>query len=236
VKEVLPQLKTIKRAALDFLFPQRCLGCGNEGELICQQCRNGLSRIFPPLCPRCGKPQASGILCPACINWQGSIDAIRSPFKFEGVIREAIHQFKYQNLRSLTGLFGLLLKDFWMPDPLPVDLVVPVPLHSRRLKERGYNQSALLASEFGKIFHLPVFPSGLTRTRYIIPQAQTRSVAERRSNMKQAFVCRDSTLAAKQVLLIDDVSTSGATLDACAEALKTAGAKSVWGLVLAREL
>ena len=123
-----------------------------------------------------------------------------------------------------------------MKDPFPVDMVIPVPLHPRRLKERGYNQSALLAFEFGKIFHFPVLPSGLTRIKYLMPQTQTRTVDERRANLKQAFICRDRSIAGKQVLLIDDVSTSGSTLDACAEALKKAGAKSVWGLVLAREL
>jgi ComF family protein len=236
VARVLPQLTTIKRAALDFLFPQKCLGCGNEGELICRPCRDIMPRIHPPICPRCGKPQASGILCPNCINWKYNIDAIRSPFKFEGIIREAIHQYKYKNLRSLTGLFGLLLKDFWLKEPFPVELVIPVPLHPRRLKERGYNQSALLASEFGKIFHLPVLPTGLTRVKYILPQTQTKSVEERMENLKNAFLCRDNIIKTKQILLIDDVSTSGATLDSCAEALKTAGAKSVCGIALAREL
>lgn len=233
---MLPQLTNIKKAALDFFFPQRCLGCGSEGELICHPCRNKLPRIHPPICPRCGKPQSSGILCPACINLSSSLDGIRSPFKFESVIREAIHQYKYQNLRGLTYLFGLLIKDYWMKDPLPVELIIPVPLHPRRNKERGYNQSALLANEFGKIFHFPVLPNTVTRVKYVLPQAQTRSLEERRNNLKHAFICRDSAVENKQVLLIDDVTTSGATLDACAEALKTAGAKSVWGLVLAREL
>jgi ComF family protein len=233
---VLPHFTTIKRVALDFLFPQKCLGCGNEGELICRLCQNKLPRIHPPICPRCGKSQASGILCSNCINLNGNMDAIRSPFKFEGIIREAIHQYKYQNLRSLTELFGLLLKDYWMKDPLPVELIIPVPLHPRRYKQRGYNQSALLAYELGKIFHLPLLPSGLTRVKYILPQAQTKSVQERRNNLEHAFVSRDAAVAGKQIVLIDDVATSGATLEACAEALKIAGAKSVWGLVLAREL
>ncbi len=233
---MLPHLITIKRAALDLFFPQRCLGCGREGELICRPCRNKLPRIHPPICPRCGKPQASGILCSACINFNSYLDAIRSPFKFEGVMREAIHQYKYQNLRSLTNLFGLLVKDYWMKDPLPVELIIPVPLHPSRSKERGYNQSALLAIEFGKIFHFPVLPSALTRVKYVMPQTQTKSVEERRLNLKQAFVNRDSVVAGKQILLIDDVTTSGATLESCAEALKTAGAKCVRALVLAREL
>ena len=233
---MLPQMKILKKAALDLLFPQICLACGSEGELICGNCQKSLPRIYPPICPRCGKPQASGILCPACISKKSHIDAIRSPFKFEGVIREAIHQYKYQNLRSLTGLFGKLLKDYWMQNPLPVELVIPVPLHPRRFKERGYNQAAILAAEFGNIFHFKVLPSGLTRIKYVISQTQTKSVEERRENLKQAFVCRDSALTGKEVMLIDDVSTSGATLNACAEALKTAGARTVWGLVLAQEL
>jgi len=113
---------------------------------------------------------------------------------------------------------------------------VPVPLHQKRLKERGYNQSQLLARELSKLVNLPVVDDCLIRQRYAIPQARTSSVEERRSNVANAFICRNHRLQDKQVLLIDDVATSGATLNACASALKTAGATSVWGLVLATEI
>jgi ComF family protein len=233
---VLPRLSTFKRAALDLFFPQKCLGCGEEGELICHRCLNTLPRILPPICPKCGKPQPGGILCSACVNRHTGLEGIRSPFKFEGIIREAVHQFKYKNLRSLAGPLSLILQDYLQYNPLPFEILVPVPLHPRRLRERGYNQSGLLADLLGKSINHLVVDNCLSRQKYVLPQAQTKSVAERRYNVNKAFVCRNSALKDKKVLLIDDVSTSGATLDACAAALKENGALSVWGLVLAREL
>jgi len=113
---------------------------------------------------------------------------------------------------------------------------VPVPLHKTRLRERGYNQSALLARELGRIGRLPVVEDCLVRERKGLPQARTSSVDARRKNVRGVFTCRDSRLRDRQVLLIDDVATSGATLDACAAALRQSGATSVWALVLAREV
>jgi len=191
---------------------------------------------MPPLCPRCGKPQLSGILCPNCVGWQAEIEGVRSPFRFDGVIRQAIHQLKYRNLRALTPPLAKLLKDYLTTNPIPGEVLVPVPLHQKRLKERGYNQSQLLARELGKFMTLRVVDDCLIRQRYATPQARTPSVKERQSNVANAFICRDQRLQAKQVLLIDDVTTSGATLNACASALKAAGASSVWGLVLATEV
>jgi ComF family protein len=189
-----------------------------------------------PLCPRCGKPQSSGILCPACVGWQAEIDGIRSPFRFDGVKRQAIHQLKYKNLRALAESLAELLSDYLVANPVPGEVLVPVPLHQKRLRERGYNQSTLLAEEVGKLNGLSVVDDCLVRERHAPPQVRTSNVEERRGNVAGAFVCRDRRLQGKQVLLIDDVSTSGATLDACAAALKAAGAASVWGLVLAREI
>ncbi len=233
---MLPQLTKFKGVALDLLFPQKCLGCGEEGDLLCHTCQKSLPRIMPPICPKCGRPQSSGILCPNCVSWQTSIDGIRSPFKFEGIVRQAVHQLKYKNLRSLAKPLALLLENYLLHNPLPGQVLVPVPLHPKRLKERGYNQSCLLAQELGKLINLPVVDDCLARVKYVLPQAQTKSVDERRSNVRQAFSCLNSRLQDMQVLLIDDVSTSGATLDACASALKSAGAISVWGIVLSREI
>jgi competence protein ComFC len=176
------------------------------------------------------------MLCPGCLSWQAEIDGIRSPFRFDGVIRQAIHELKYRNLRALVGLLAQLLNHYLINNPVPGEVLVPVPLHSKRLRERGYNQSRLLAQQLGKLANLPVVDDCLVRQRHAPPQARTFTVDERRSNVADAFSCRDRRLEGKQVLLIDDVSTSGATLDACARALKQAGAASVWGLVLAREI
>jgi ComF family protein len=151
-------------------------------------------------------------------------------------MRQAIHQLKYRNLRTLAVPLAQLLRDYLVSNPVPGDVLVPVPLHRKRLRERGYNQSCLLARELGKLISLPVVDDCLVRQRHAPPQARTTTVEERLSNVVGAFACRDRRLGDKQVLLVDDVSTSGATLDACAAALKAAGAKSVWGLTLAREI
>jgi len=233
---VLPQVAKLKGRIVDFLFPRWCVGCGREGEFICPSCRRSLPRVMPPLCPRCGKPRPSGTLCPTCVSWQAEIDGIRSPFRFDGVMRQAIHQLKYRNLRALAEPLAKLLNDYLATNPIPGEVLVPVPLHQKRLRERGYNQSRLLAKELGKLTNLPVVDDCLIRQRHAPPQARSSTVEERRSNVAGAFVCRDHRLQNKQVLLIDDVSTSGTTLDAGATALKATGATSVWGLVLAREI
>jgi ComF family protein len=114
-------------------------------------------------------------------------------------------------------------------------MLVPVPLHPKRLRERGYNQASLLSKELGKLVGLPVEDDTLIRVKDSVPQARTRSAIERRRNVQDAFASHQR-LEGKQILLIDDVCTTGATLDACATALKAAGAGSVWGLTVAREM
>lgn len=233
---MLPQVAKFKGIALDFLFPRRCVGCGKEGDFLCHSCRQSLSEIKPPTCPRCGIPQPKQTLCQGCANRKTEIYGIRSPYRFDGVMREAIHQLKYQNLRALAVPLAELLNEYLTRNPLPAEVLIPVPLHQRRLRERGYNQSSLLARELGKLASLPVLEGCLIRRLYASPQARTGNVEERRNNVTNAFICRDRRVEDRQILLIDDVSTSGATLDACASALRDGGATSVWGLTLAREI
>jgi ComF family protein len=233
--DVLPPLFKFKRVALDLLFPPWCISCGREGNYICDSCRQLLPVITPPVCPRCGRPQSHGVLCPGCVDWQAEIDGIRSPFLFDGVIRQAIHEFKYRNLRALAPSLAEFLYGFILENPVPAEVLVPVPIHRKRWRERGYNQSALLARELGRLSGLTVVENCLVRHSYAPPQARSASVIERQKNVTDAFTCLDQRLQGKRVLLIDDVSTSGATLNTCARALKTAGTASVWGLTLALE-
>ncbi len=233
---MLPQLSKFKEAALDLLFPKWCLGCGREGAYICHSCRRRLPEITPALCPVCGKSQIHGQLCPSCVSQRPEIDGIRSPFRFEGLIRRAVHELKYRNLRALAQPLAGLLNEYLVKNRLPGEVLVPVPLHPRRLRQRGYNQSQLLAKELGRLARLAVVSNYLLRQRPSPPQTGTTSAAERQANVAGAFSCRDERLKGKQVLLIDDVATSGATLSACAAALKAAGAGSVWGLTIAREV
>jgi ComF family protein len=165
-----------------------------------------------------------------------AIDGIRSPLIFQKLTREAVHQFKYQNIRVLAATLAGVLHAYLTEHPISTDVLVPVPLHPQRLRQRGYNQSLLLALELGKLTGIPVHPDILKRRINTPPQARTAGSMERHSNMRGAFTSPDGKLKDKKVLLIDDVSTSGATLDACASALKQAGAVSVWGLTIAREV
>jgi competence protein ComFC len=151
-------------------------------------------------------------------------------------MRQAIYELKYRNLRALAAPLAKLMYDYLVTNPLPGEFLVPVPLHRKRWRERGYNQSSLLARELGRLTGLPVVDDCLTRRQHAPPQARSGSARERQSNVAGAFTCGDGRLKGKPVLLIDDVATSGATLNACAGALKSAGAVSVWGLVMALEM
>ena len=222
--------------AVDSFFPRRCVGCGKVGGFLCPECLGKLPRLLPPLCPNCGRSQASGIVCPDCRQRQTEIDGIRSLFRFDEVIRKAIHQLKYRNLKAISPCLAELLADYLKANPPPGEALVGVPLHPRRLRERGYNQSSLLARELGRRIGLPVIEDCLIRVKQAQPQVRAVDVEERRRNVADAFVCRDEKVEGKQIILIDDVCTSGATLESCAAALKNKGAASVWGLTLAREI
>jgi ComF family protein len=139
-------------------------------------------------------------------------------------------------LKAISPRLAELLADYLKENPLPGEALVGVPLHPRRLRERGYNQSSLIATELGRRIGLPVIEDCLIRVKQAQPQVKAADVEERRRNVADAFVCRDERVSGKQIILIDDVCTSGATLESCAAALKNKGAKSVWGLTLAREI
>lgn len=163
-----------------------------------------------------------------------AIDTIRSVAFFEdGAMRPAIHQFKYHNLRALgQDLAALMLERAGHRLP-PIDVIVPVPLHPARQRERGYNQSEIIARHLAAALHLPADSRTLQRSRNTASQAGLNGAA-RQQNVAGAFTCVSSALAHKSVLLVDDVCTTGATLDACAFALKQGRARAVHGLTLAR--
>lgn len=187
------------------------------------------------MCASCGKSISSGIVCADCAKRPMEIDGIRSVLRFEGTTRQAVLQFKYKNVKALAAPLAALMGEYLHGHPLPATVLVPVPLHPRRLRERGYNQSLLLAREVSRLASLPMADRVLLRVKNTPPQTRTKTARERQRNTANAFACRPRLLQGRQVLLIDDVCTSGATLNACAHALKRAGAASVWGLTLARE-
>ena len=203
---------------------------------MCNSCSQTSLRIIPPICIKCGRPEFNGKLCPACWNWNNQIDGIRSVFRFDGAIRQAIYELKYHQLKAVAVDIAEVLAGYLKEYPLIGNVLVPVPLHDNRLRQRGYNQSVLITKKLNKLINLPYIIDSLIRTKDSLPQARTSSVQLRHKNVFDAFICKDNRLRNKQVILIDDVSTSGATLEACAVALKKAGALSVWGLTVAKEI
>ena len=149
-------MRQLREVALDLLFPPSCAGCGARGAFLCASCTAALPPLKLPLCARCGKTISSGILCSECAGRSLPIDGMRSVLRFEGVARQAVLQFKYKGVKALAVPLAELLGEYLRAHPLPADVLVPVPLHPRRLRERGYNQSALLARELSRIASLRV--------------------------------------------------------------------------------
>ena len=222
------------RQAVDWFFPPRCAVCGSAESFLCLRCRESLPRAERPRCAVCWQPGASSV-CPKCERSRPAFDGLRSPYVFEAGARELVHGLKYQHQAVLAEPMAELLFRFLMDEPLPADVLVPVPLFPRRERIRGYNQSMLLARALAQRLELATEERTLVRERNTGSQAKTRNVEERRVNVRDAFQCRGRRLAGKRVLLIDDVSTTGATLDSCARALLEGGAASVWALTFAHE-
>jgi ComF family protein len=151
-------------------------------------------------------------------------------------LRTAVHQFKYEDLRCLSSLLGKLMTEGWSelaPSGPAPDVIVPIPLHAKRQRQRGYNQAALLARELGSWLGRPVNEDTLIRTKATAPQVDL-NVQQRQDNVRNAFACRNDDLSGKQVLLVDDVCTTGATLESAAVALHSTGARPIWAYTLAR--
>ena len=226
-------LRNLTRSALDLLFPIHCVQCGREGEVICDSCVDGLRKLEHPFCDTCARPGVQG-RCGPCQEHPSDINGIRAPYLFEGPVRDAVHRLKYRGWRVAAPLLGGLLAEYLSRHKLPGEVLVPVPLHSSRLRSRGYNQSGLLAREIGKLLEVPVRQDLLKRTNDSLPQVEVRTREQRRANVSGNFEA-STEVAGLRVLLVDDVATTGSTLFACASVLKDAGAASVWGLVLAKE-
>jgi ComF family protein len=222
----------LARSGLDLVFPLECLGCHAGGQLWCSACVAKQPKLEPPFCSVCGEP-GSLTRCDGCRFNHPEIDGIRAPFLMQGVLRELIHRFKYRNLRSAAPLMGQLLADYLSRHPLPGRVIVPVPLHPRRHRQRGYNQAELLARELSKRTALPVAAGLLARRQDAPTQVQSGSRQQRANNVRGSFACLAGA-GGLEVLVVDDVSTTGSTLSECASVLKKGGAVSVWGLALAR--
>jgi ComF family protein len=230
------------QAVLDLVFPPRCVGCGRVDHTICPECRETIAWLVPPFCARCSRPVAADaapldgreVLCEVCRIEPLRLDSIRAVAEHSGVMRTAVHALKYGGQTSLARPLAELMGKVAREEGLSgVDAIVPVPLHPRRLRERGYNQATLMARELARTLSLPILEDVLVRSRATKTQTQL-SAAERRVNVVDAFTAEPALLAGRNLLLVDDVCTTGSTLQACADALRRGGAEHVHALTLTR--
>jgi len=227
------------RAILDIILPRVCLLCaahGNEDGL-CPACASRMleKRIRSPICTVCGAPLPGSAgpdhACGECLSERVPFICARSALAADGAVLDAIHRFKYGHEVNLAGTLAAIMATVTLPEAPSV--IVPVPLHVRRLRERGFNQSLLLANELSKALNAPVDYANLKK-RMDTPQQARCNADERKRNVKGAFeVTRPGAFKGSLVLLIDDVYTTGATIKECAATLKRDGAK-VMALTLAR--
>jgi competence protein ComFC len=184
-------------------------------------------------CPICGQPGQPGKVCRSCRKDPPPFQALRSFGMFQGPLREAIHILKYQKEIGIGEALSAHLINFVIAQGWSIDMVTAVPLSHKRLHERGYNQAALLARPLAYFLEVPYQSNAVERIRDTVSQVGLNA-AERRTNVTGAFQSRPTMVEGKTILVIDDVTTTGATLQACAAALQAAGSTKVYGLTLAR--
>lgn len=215
---------------LDFLFPKKCVGCGKFGAYICGNCFRKIEIVENPICPVCQRQAIGGKTHPGC-KGRYLLDGLVVGARYKGVVRSAIVKIKYKWIYDIEATILTILDSIWWKYDLPESAVlVPIPLSSARLKWRGFNQADHLAVKLGKRF-------GVRVERILKKVRETKTQVgltrkERKENVEDAFKII-SEMSGKNIILVDDVYTSGATMAEACRVLKKAGAKNVWGLALA---
>ena len=225
---------------LTLLYPPRCLVCNLLGESgLCTRCVRQIAPVTAPFCPVCGQTlSAEDGGCFDCRRRTPAFTKARALGAYEGILRHAIHQFKYRDRPQLASVLGHLLAGYAQDQAaelngLHFDALLPVPMHTVRQRLRGYNQSERLARVVSSELDLPLLDKALMRVCPTRPQVGL-SADVRRTNLHGAFAVKQPTfVAGKTLLLIDDVVTSGSSLHECALTLKAAGAKAIYALTLA---
>jgi len=240
---------TIKDLFLELLFPAECIICENPGKYLCARCSRHIPVKQFDLCPLCQKTETfAGRICNICENEKEKnyLDGIIvSSFYRHPVLREAIYRFKYSFIQNLAWpLTKVLAKKLFALERFPFDefAFTAVPLHPKRKNWRGFNQAELLGVKLKKLFkqnnlEIQFIPDLLIREKYLKPQMKIHSTQERKENIIDSFVLNPefAKKIPRKIIIIDDVITTGATLNECAKVLKRNGAQIVWGLVLARQ-
>lgn len=220
---------------LDLIFPKKCLGCGRLGSYICNNCFSGIVIIEHPICPECERQAVCGKTHPGCLRRFG-LDGLVVACRYKGVVRAAIKRIKYKWSYDISSvLVDLLVANLWRFDFPQKAILVPIPLHVKRKRWRGFNQAQILAGVLSKRF-------GQRRLDLVERIVETKtqvglSRKERKINVKDVFALRFTqgkpVLKGRDFILVDDVFTSGATMKEVAKVLKRAGARNVWAMAVA---
>lgn len=239
---ILTQIKGLKSGPLRRLAhliarcapAQDCLLCAavSADDILCPACAADLPRLRGPSCPRCALPNATGETCGRCLQKPPHFDAALAAYRYDFPLDKLIQAFKYGHRLALADYFGREIAA--LGAALEADLIVPLPLHDDRLRQRGFNQALELARSLAQACRLPIDAHSCRRVRDTPAQAGL-AWRERVSNLRHAFVC-NADLSGSRIILVDDVMTTGASLDECARTLKLHGAAKVTALVLARAL
>ncbi len=240
-------LHRLLNGLVDLMYPKTCLACKNKlaktvsiDNLVCIKCWGKIQRNLPPFCHCCGrqlkKINISKSICPQCQKIRLHFDRAFSPCVYTGAIKELIHEFKYKSKDYLGPLLSRLMVEFIKEYNLPIetiDFIVPVPLHTTRLREREFNQSEILSRYIAREFKKDAFCDVIQRHRLTKTQTELQ-INKRLLNVQGGFsVTKGHGLKGKHILLVDDVLTTGATCSEAAKTLKDAGANIVFVLTLA---
>jgi len=226
--------------SLNLIFPLNCLICrrgieSGDKKYLCRHCRTEIRLIREPLCSKCGRPSALSI-CISCKRKRYYFQAARAAGFYEGALRECIHLFKYNKKLYLANPLGELLTELMRNNSnlRKADLLVPVPLDERRYREREFNQAHLLAQVVSRRFEISISSPNLRRTRTTLPQTQLNR-KQREENVRGLFqVGKAKEFQGKSIIIIDDVFTTGSTVNECAKVLSKAGARQTNVLTVAR--
>lgn len=226
---------------LGFLYPTKCVVCGkrleNQTAEICDICYNELTIIEEFACPKCGKHRKkSGNLCFDCKKENHLFNAGRGMLVYNTLTKKSLSGLKFFGYTWIGKIYGKLLAEYFQKwCHYPVDFVIPVPIHWTRYVQRGYNQAEVIAYSFSIYSQLDILPKGLKRIRHTKPQKELNE-QERIQNLSLAFKVNKkyiSDIQGKNVLIIDDIYTTGSTIDGCTKALRQAGASQVYFLTVA---
>ncbi len=224
----------------DILFPRRCPVCDGvlpvvaaweTSRLVCPECSAKLERVCEPACKKCGKPitDERRELCGDCERKKHEFEQGKSVFVYSGLLKNSLYRFKYGNRREYADFYGeeaLRLYGKWILNR-KIQVIIPIPLHRMRQRTRGYNQAELFARVLGAELDIPVRTDLMLREKNTVPQKELNE-AERKNNLKNAFKITENIVHLTYILLVDDIYTTGSTIDAAALALKKAGGTHIY--------